>query len=150
MAARGGDGEASLIVDNQPRELARVHAWVQDWASHQQLAPSVAHSIDLCSTEVVTNIINHAGKEGHGGQAAQHIHLRLGWVGDDVALEVEDEGSRFDPREVAAPAPATTLQDTRVGGWGIPIVRHFSDELRYRHEGGRNHLTLVFRAGAAQ
>lgn len=144
MASNGGDGEASLIVDTQPRELARVHAWVQDWASHQHLPPDVAHSIDLCSTEVVTNIMNHA----NGDHGTQHIHLRLAWQGEAVALEVEDEGSRFDPRDVVPPQPATTLQDARIGGWGIPIVRHFSDELRYRHEGGRNHLTLLFRAGA--
>ncbi len=30
---------------------------------------------------------------------------------------------------------------------GIPIVRNFSDGLRYRHEDGRNCLTLLFLGG---
>ena len=32
--------------------------------------------------------------------------------------------------------------------WGIPIVRRFSDGLRYSHHDGRNCLTLLFRASA--
>lgn len=143
MSPHGGEPEASLIVDSQLRELARVNAWVHDWAERQHLPPKVLHKLDLCSTEVVTNIMNHAGNEG-----AQHISLRLGWQGEAVALEVEDEGAQFDPREHPQPARATSLRNARIGGWGIPIVRHFSDGLRYRHEDGRNHLTLLFRAGS--
>jgi serine/threonine-protein kinase RsbW len=144
MSAHGGECEASLIVDSEMRELARVNAWVHDWTARQQLPADVAHNIDLCTTELVTNIVNHGG----GLDGAQHIFLRLGWQGETVALEVEDEGTRFDPREVAPTAPATSLQDARIGGWGIPIVRRFSDDLRYRHEGGRNRLTVLFRASA--
>lgn len=143
MSARGGALEASLTVDSQLRELARVNAWVHDWAERHQLPDKVVHRLDLCSTEVITNIVNHASGEG-----ARHISLRLAWQGEAVALDVEDNGERFDPREHPAPTPATSLHDARVGGWGIPIVRHFSDGLRWRHEGGRNHLTLLFRAGA--
>ena len=139
MSTNGGEREASLIVDSQLRELARVHAWLHDWAEREHLPAKVVHKLDLCSTEVVTNIVNHAGAEG-----AQHISLRLGWQGDAVALEVEDEGARFDLREHPSPPPPSSLRDARIGGWGIPIVRHFSDGLRYRHEDGRNHLTLLF------
>lgn len=80
------------------------------------------------------------------GHAEKHIVLHLDRQGADVALDVEDEGGQFDPRQVPQPAPATSLQDARVGGWGIPILRRFSDDLRYRHEDGRNRLTLLFRA----
>src|SRR5690348_2639177 len=111
MTRRGGESEASLIVDSELRELARVNAWVHDWAERQRLPKRVAHKLDLCSTEVVTNIMNHARREG-----PQHIVLRLGWQGEAVALDVEDEGERFDPREVPAPTPPASLQEARVGG----------------------------------
>jgi serine/threonine-protein kinase RsbW len=141
MSPSDGDPRASLIVGSEMRELSRVSAWIQDWAKSQRLPTKVAQKLDLCSTEVVTNIMNYACSEG-----AQHIHLHLGWQGEDVALEVEDEGSQFDPRQVPEPARATDVRDARIGGWGIPILRRFSDDLRYRHEDGRNCLTLLFRA----
>jgi len=143
MAATGGEPQASLTVGSELRELARVSAWVHDWAEGQRLPPRVALNLDLCSTEVVTNIMTHASSQG-----AQNIFLRLGWQGQDVALEVEDECGEFDPRQVPEPAPATSIQDARIGGWGIPILRRFSDGLRYSHHDGRNCLTLLFRASA--
>ncbi len=143
MASAGGEPRASLIVDNALCELPRVAAWVHDWAEGQHLPERVAHNLDLCSTEVVTNIMTHAASDG-----AQSILLRLGWQGDEVALEVVDEGQEFDLRQVPEPARATSLRDARIGGWGIPMVRHFSDGVRYRHEDGRNRLTLFFRAAA--
>lgn len=141
MSSCDGGPRAALIVDGELRELARVSAWVRGWAESERLSARLASKIDLCSCEAVTNIMTHAC--GHG---EQHIHLHLGWQGGDVALDVEDEGRAFDPRQVPQPEPAASLQDARVGGWGIPILRRFSDELRYRHEDGRNRLTLLFRA----
>jgi serine/threonine-protein kinase RsbW len=141
MSPSDRDPRASLIVGSELRELSRVSAWIQDWAESQRLPAKLALKLDLCSAEVVTNIMNYACGDG-----AQLILLRLGWQGEDVALEVEDEGSKFDPRQVPEPARATSVRDARIGGWGIPIVRNFSDGLRYRHEDGRNCLTLLFRA----
>jgi len=142
MSDHDGEPTASLIVGSELHELSRISSWIQDWAESQRLSPKLALKLDLCSTEVVTNIMNYAC--GDGGQL---ILLRLGWQGENVALEVEDEGSEFDPRKVPEPARATSVQDARIGGWGIPIVRRFSDDLSYRHEDGRNCLTLLFRAG---
>jgi len=143
MTSLGGEPQASLTVGSELGELARVSAWVHDWAEGQRLPPRVALNLDLSSTEVVTNIMTHASSQG-----AQNIFLRLGWQGQDVALEVEDECGEFDPRQVPEPAPATSIQDARIGGWGIPILRRFSDGLRYSHHDGRNCLTLLFRASA--
>lgn len=143
MSSSDGEPRASLIVSSELRELSRVSAWVQDWAERQCLPARVVQNLDLCSTEVVTNIMSYAC-----GNGTQRIVLRLSWQGEDVALEVEDEGSKFDLRQVPEPVPATSVLDARIGGWGIPIVRRFSDGLLYRHEGGRNCLTLLFRATA--
>ncbi|MDM0117363.1 ATP-binding protein [Variovorax sp. J22R133] len=143
MSPSVGEPDASLIVDSELHELSRVHAWVLEWAERQGLEPRVLQNLDLCSTEVVTNIVTHAGSDG-----PQRILLRLGWQGDVVALEVQDDGSRFDPRLMPEPRRPTSLHDAHVGGWGIPIVRRFSDDLHYRREDGRNCLTLLFRATA--
>jgi anti-sigma regulatory factor (Ser/Thr protein kinase) len=143
MSSSDGEPQASLTVGRELCDLSRVSAWIHDWAEREGLPPRVVSNLDLCSTEVVTNIMNHARSEG-----TQHILLRLGWQGEDVALEVEDEGGEFDPRLAPHPPPITNIRDARIGGWGIPIMRRFSDGVRYRHQDGRNCLTLLFRATA--
>jgi serine/threonine-protein kinase RsbW len=67
---------------------------------------------------------------------------------DTVELEIDDDGVAFDPRRSPEPPSSGDLATARIGGWGIPIIRRFSDEMRYRRAGGRNVLTLVFRLSA--
>ena len=53
-------------------------------------------------------------------------------------------GAAFDPlTHVLDPLP-TSLEEAKVGGSGLRLVRRFADRLNYRREGGINHLTVVF------
>jgi len=104
------------------------------------------HRLDLCSTEVVTNIISHAYEDG----GVEHqIALSLHRDGDVLRLVIEDDGRPFNPLEAVPLASATTVDDTRVGGWGILMVRRASDDLRYQRADGRNRLTVIQRCPTA-
>src|SRR5688500_13654962 len=111
MSTSDREPQASLIVGSELRELSRVGAWVQDWAQRQRLPSRVAQQLDLCSAEAVTNLVAHGG-----GNDAAHgsIFLRLGWQGDEVAVEVEAEGCRFDPLQAPEPARAGSLGEARI------------------------------------
>ena len=58
---------------------------------------------------------------GYIDHAAHEIALRLDRHGSDLALEIQDDGPAFDPRLVEELQPATSLEEARVGGWGIPL-----------------------------
>jgi serine/threonine-protein kinase RsbW len=129
----------SVLVRNDLNELARLATWVDTCAQKHAIPEKTAQHVDLCIAEAVTNIMTH----GFEDTAEHEIALRLAQQGKDVVLEIEDDGVAFDPTE-ADPPPMATLESTRIGGWGIRIVRRFSDEVRYRRIDGRNCLTLVF------
>jgi len=137
-----GDALDSLVVRSELSELGRVAAWVHEWTRQHRVPVQTAERVDLCSTEAVTNIMMHACS----GSVSHSILLRLDSQPDGLALEIQDDGSPFDPRRVDPPKPPTSLDDAPSSGWGIPIFRHFSDEMRYRRTDGRNHLTLIFQA----
>jgi serine/threonine-protein kinase RsbW len=129
-------------VRNDLAELARVSSWVHVWAGQLGVPAPTAMRLDLCSTEIVTNIVTHGDRD----RAPREIVLRLDRCGnDDLALEIQDDGPAFDPLLVEELPPATSLEEARVGGWGIPLVRRFSDGFRYHRSDGRNCLTLIFR-----
>jgi serine/threonine-protein kinase RsbW len=132
---------ACLVVSNHPSELARVSAWVHQCAQRHAVPVRMAERLDLCSTEVVTNIMMH----GYTDHSIHEITLSLDRQADCLALEVHDDGRPFDPRQVEEPATACSLEEVPIGGLGLQIVRRFSDEWRYHRADGRNHLTLIFR-----
>jgi serine/threonine-protein kinase RsbW len=129
----------SLLVRNDLNELTRLAAWVSTCAEQHVIPEKTAQHVDLCIAEAVTNIMTH----GFADTGEHEIALRLAQQGKDVVLEIEDDGVAFDPTE-ADPPPLATLDSTRIGGWGMRIVRRFSDEVRYRRIDGHNCLTLVF------
>jgi anti-sigma regulatory factor (Ser/Thr protein kinase) len=130
----------SLRVRNDLDELTRLAEWLNTCGEQHSIPEQTVQHVDLCAAEAVTNIMTH----GFAEVGAHEIAVRLGQEGKDVVLEIEDDGVAFDPTE-AEPVPLATLESTRIGGWGMRIVRRFSDEVRYRRIDGRNCLTLVFR-----
>lgn len=130
-----------ILVSTDLAELERIAAWLEAWAGSHALPASVTERLHLCCVEAVTNIIMHA----HPDRGSHPICLRLAHQGGGVALEIEDEGGAFDPLQRPVPQPTADLESARIGGWGIPIMRRFSDEMRYRRADARNVLKLVFR-----
>jgi serine/threonine-protein kinase RsbW len=135
---------AHLIVKSKLSELRRVSDWINEWAGQHGLSNYLAQRLDLCSTEAVTNIISYA----YDDNAEHPIALRLCRQNDLINLEVQDDGKPFNPLQIQACARISSLENARIGGWGIPIVRRFSDAADYRHAGGKNCLRLSFRCGA--
>jgi serine/threonine-protein kinase RsbW len=133
-----------LVVSNDPSELARVAAWVNAWAQHHGVPPRLAERLDLCSTEVVTNIMMH----GSGDGGSYQISLRLDRQDQRLALEIQDRGLAFDPRCVDEPPAPARLSEAAIGGRGLQLVRRFSDEWHYFRAEGRNCSTLVFHLSA--
>lgn len=130
-------GSASLQLRSDLSELARLAAWIGTWAEQHGVPDETAQQLDLCAAEAVTNVMTH------GAPAAGAIAVHVRHDGNDVVLDIEDDGVAFDPTQAPPPAPVT-LDSDRVGGWGIRIVMKLSDEVRYRRVDGRNRLTLVF------
>jgi len=127
-------------VSNDLSELSRVAEWVNAWAQYHRVPARLAERLDLCSTEVVTNIMMHGYTDG----ASHQIVLRLDHQDERLAFEVEDDGPAFDPRQVAEPALATSLDEAPIGGLGLPLVRRFSDEWHYSRADGCNCSRLIF------
>jgi len=130
---------ASLQVRNDIAELSRLGAWVESWAAQHGVADETAQRIDLCATELVTNVMTH----GETAAPARVIELRIAGEDGHLVLDIDDDGVAFDPTLAPLPAPVT-MESDRVGGWGMRIVRNLSDEVRYRRAAGRNRLSLVF------
>ncbi len=136
----GGGPSESLIVRNERSELSRVSGWVHAWVRRHRLPSKLAQILDLCTAEVVTNIISYA----YDDNAPHPISLKLSIDEGRVSLEVEDEGKPFDSGQVAAQPSPLSLEEGRIGGWGLRILRHFASDLRYRRVDSRNQLTVFF------
>jgi serine/threonine-protein kinase RsbW len=129
---------ASLHLEGRLEELSRLSVWTEEQTHALALLPSVAQRLDLCLTELVTNVLTH-------GIANTPMSVELHKAGDALTAVIEDQGIAFDPTTAELPSLATTLAETPIGGLGIRLVRKLADALQYERNGETNRLTLVFR-----
>ena len=131
-----------ILLQAEFAELERLTNWVAALRNALRLPERTAHDVDLCLTELVTNIASYAYP---GGETHKPVEIRASRDGDRLVVEIEDEGVPFDPGAYVLPELPKSLAEAAIGGRGLRLVRHFSDDIIYRRDGGMNRLTLVFR-----
>lgn len=131
-----------ILLQAELAQLERLTGWVAAIREKLQLPRPIAHHIDLCLTELVTNIASYAYPAD-----AKHrpIEICASRDSDRVVVQIRDLGVPFDPSTYRLPERPKSLADAAVGGQGLRLVQQFSDEIIYRRDGGTNHVTLVFK-----
>jgi len=70
-------------------------------------------------------------------------------LGDkELIATVSDDGKAFNPLEQSPPDIHAPLEDRKIGGLGIHLLRTLMEKVEYRRDDGRNHLTFRTRVGA--
>lgn len=130
-----------LSITNDISELRRLAEWLSDITHRLAIPRDIAFRLDLCLHEAVHNVIQHAHRE----RRPHPIDVCLLLESDALRLEIEDEGAPFDPLNVTPITPASDLTEAKAGGWGISLIRQFSDQCQYDRRECKNRLILLFR-----
>ena len=126
-----------------PNDTARIPPLsdaISEFLSTQGVADAIGMRVSLCLDELLTNTILY----GYADQGPHEITVEVAVTSGVLRLDIIDDATPFDPTE-EAPEPDldSPLEDRRIGGLGVHLVRSFVDEMVYvRDPQGRNHLSL--------
>ena len=133
--------QLKLKVETNPSELERISAAVEDIGQRENWPAQFIFRVNLVLEELGLNIMNYGHDEG-----LHEFEITLTSEADVLRIEVTDDGRPFDPlNEAPEPDLDASVDDRQVGGLGIYLVRTMVDEMSYRREQDKNHLTLVAR-----
>jgi len=131
--------QAQCEVTSAATELARLRAFVHTFCQElpvRLLDEEGVSQLELAVTEAASNIMRHA----YHGRTDQRIQVTADAFADHVCLQLWHHGTAFDPATVQAPV----FDGSRDGGFGVYIIAHCVDEVRYvRDERGENGICLV-------
>ena len=132
----------TLTVVSSGGASGQASAWARTLVERAGWSEERVYALDLCIVEMVSNVVNHGYCEERG-----RIWLEL-HVGDDAGtLTIADEAPAFDPLSVPAPDVPASLDEARIGGYGIHMVRATVLECRYERRDGRNVFIAHFGEG---
>lgn len=142
-----GEGSLSLTPSAEAcREsvLKTIAAAVESWGSREGWGSNLIFRVNLVLDELASNIIAYGREEG---RRSPDIVIEMASREDEVIIEISDDGRPFNPLCDAPPAPAIheNLETVPVGGLGIHLVKSMVDSMSYRHEDGRNRVTMTAR-----
>jgi len=126
------------MVNNQIDELARVAVFMEETGDDWNFPMSLVLNLNLVLEEALTNIILY----GFEGDARHTIEVHLKKTGDDLSIEIIDDGKAFDPTNVADPDITLSVENRAVGGLGIFLIRKIMDTVEYKRIANKNNLIL--------
>jgi serine/threonine-protein kinase RsbW len=127
-----------ILVKNEISAIEPLSRVVSDFCLQHGLSDAMRDDINLALDEVVANVIIH----GFTDSAEHDIIVRLSLDSGTVSVSVEDEGTPFNPLNAPEPDLSLPIEQRRVGGLGLHLVRNIMDELKYERRGERNCLFM--------
>ena len=98
------------------------------------------NNIQIAVEEVFVNIASYAYDSDKGGDGEVTVSVSV--APENLVIEFEDSGTPYNPLAEADPNTSLSADEREIGGLGIFMVKKLMDDVRYRHEGGKNILTL--------
>lgn len=133
---------ATLTPPPTPAAVDLATAWLATLAAEQGWPARATFGLTLSLDEAMTNILMH----GFADAPATFVpHLRLECLASttEAVIRISDNGKPFDPNTIAPPDAATSLDEAKIGGHGMQLMRHYLKRLAYTRSADENHLLLV-------
>jgi serine/threonine-protein kinase RsbW len=132
-----------LALHATPEEVMRAVDALGEFGLALGIDDRTLFGLSVALEECGSNVVNHA----LGRDPRRTFSVIFEHTSGEVVLELRDDGPEFDPTK--APASDTEAADDRPpGGWGIVLVRRYTDGIHYAREGGENVLRLTKRIGS--
>jgi anti-sigma regulatory factor (Ser/Thr protein kinase) len=135
----------TLELHATPEEVMRAVSALQELGQARQIPEKQLFGLALALEECASNIVNHAYKR----DARQTFRVTIEHTGTTMVIELRDHGPEFDPTREPVPETEASGDDRPPGGWGIQLVRRYTDEIRHSREVDENILRLVKHLGPA-
>ncbi len=118
--------------------LRHMEQSIEEYGRQEDWPDDLIFKLHLILEELGLNAMTYGG--------ASSVQVVISGEADTIKIEISDNGGAFDPlNEAPQPDVNAALEERSIGGLGIHLVRTLTDDLSYRRDGDRNHLTLVTR-----
>ena len=131
----------SLKIEASPDALDRINDEIESLSRQEEWPSDLFFTTNLVVEELGLNVINHA----YRGQSGE-FEIIITSEEQAITVEVIDNGPPFNMlQDAPLPDVEAEIEERPVGGLGIHLVKTMMDELHYKRDQGKNHLTLVKR-----
>jgi serine/threonine-protein kinase RsbW len=127
-----------LTLKNDLDDLEKLRSFVEDIRDTLSVSKKCQFETNLALEEVFTNILSY----GFNRHSDHFIKITITTAQGVLTIRVEDDGKPFNPLETKEPTLQYDIENCAPGGLGIHLIKHFTDDIRYKRYQNRNVLTM--------
>ncbi len=128
-----------LTIPNHLAECAEVKEHFDTFAEHYGIPDKTRLKMHVVIDELLTNIISYAYPDDQNHEIGIKIELSA----NELKVSMVDDGIPFNPLGLETPDTELSLEERKIGGLGIHIVRNMMDRVSYRRRIDKNVITAV-------
>jgi anti-sigma regulatory factor (Ser/Thr protein kinase) len=113
--------------------------FILDELKQAEIDKKTLFQLRLACEEVVVNVINYAYPDSQGSVTISYDFMH---ETGELDIIISDSGIPFDPLKKEDPDISIPMEDRKIGGLGIFMVRSVMDSLEYSRDNGRNILIM--------
>ena len=121
----------TVSIAEVPGTVCALEAFWVRRGVHPDDLPDLA----VAAEEMISNVVRHGG--------ASRLEVRTCCSGGEARIEIEDDGVEFNPAAYPQADIHAPLEERRVGGLGILMVRRMMDSVQWTRQDGRNIFTFT-------
>jgi sigma-B regulation protein RsbU (phosphoserine phosphatase) len=134
-----GDQYLELTIKNEIEEIGKAVLRFEKFAEKNQLPNEVVSVIQIVLEELLSNTINYGFADDRRHEIKMKVRISI----KNIRLTIIDDGIPFNPLDSKTPDIAPPLEQRKIGGLGVHIVRTMMDSVFYERVGNKNKVVVV-------
>lgn len=126
----------NIQIPSLPENIRIVESFIDNAKDTYHIGDDLYGNIMVAITESVNNAILHGNKS----DSKKFVDLSLELADNKITFTVVDQGPGFNPDTLADPTAPENIE--KIGGRGIFLMKHLSDEVNFSDEGRK--VEIVF------
>src|SRR5688572_4085578 len=119
----------SIQVPSIIENIRMIESFIDNAKERFHLNDDIYGNIMIAVTEAVNNAIKH----GNAGDKTKNVSLSLSLNESMIKFVIKDEGKGFKYDNLPDPTAPENLE--KIGGRGIFLMKHLSDEVKFTEDG---------------
>ena len=127
-----------LKLKNDLAEITRLSEELEAFCEANGVSMDTVMALNLALEEAVTNVIDY----GYGHEGEHELEVELIVADGSVQATISDDAAEYNPLAREDPDVNAPLEERRIGGLGVLLVKKLMDTVTYARTDGKNVLTM--------
>ena len=127
--------ERSIAVTPDTASISGVSDFFDSCLEEFAIPLRVGYSLKVVTDEIYSNIVYYSG--------ANKAEILFRNDADKITLIFQDDGKPYNPLEAEEPDITAGIEDRKIGGLGLFMVKKMAESVQYEYAAGRNCMTVI-------